>query len=337
MSIPSSSLLPEKTRRKRRKDIFNEDLFSSSSSPSTSNENEIVVFFEPKIRYENLFPKLQTNRCHFETVFMDHLLQTKKRSSDFSVSAPLEIELRLGCWNPVSGSFKVGISKPRMEEILESAFAWSKKHADKTQWKDWMQSRDAFYKLQNGMQVRTETCVSSDFKVSIRHVWKQKMYDSDFFENDSNGGRLSFNREVNISSIYNIPLIVVPDFVRIKQRKSLVWNESPTIQFRCDFTLSWHGKSFLEADAMQAIRNIPGYEVEFEIVSLSLDCVTEDTLCNFKRFVDEILHVQLPLHDWNVVQSKQVHYETSITSSSIVSSTATGSSSSGTRKRVRMD
>jgi hypothetical protein len=299
-------------KRKRRKDIHNESLFeptmstAASTEPITTTTTTPPVYFQPIFKSENLFMKL-SERQHFDTMFQDNLQQVQKR---FQISdAPLEIELRLGTWNPMNGNFKVGVSKDYMQNVMESAFAWSKKNNGV--WVDWSQSRDAFYKISNGMQIRTETSVSSDFKVNIKHIWKQKLFDSDFYENNNIGARLAYNREINISSIYNIPLIIIPDFVRLKQRKSLVWTEpSSNLQFHCDFTLSWHGKSFLEADAMQAIRNLPQYEIEFEISNVdNAQNITNTVLEKWKQFINEILHFQSPLDSWSVVQSKKITYE----------------------------
>jgi len=318
-------------KRKRRKDIHNPNLFETQSSssaslplitnspPSSSVPIPVPVHgpipvpvqcFHPLFTPENLFHIL-SDKPHFETVFQNHQQCLEKRfSSAINESdAPMEIELRLGTWNPMNGNFKVGVSKDTMQAIMESAFAWSKKNTTSV-WKDWSQSRDAFYKLTNGMQIRTETSISNDLKVSIQHVWKQKLYDSDFFEANNFGGRLSFSREVNISSIYNIPLIVFPDFVRIKQRKSLFYKDPVTQdELKIDFTLSWHGKSFLEADAMQAIRNNPNFEVEFEIKSKNdLNLQNSINIERWMNFINEILYFQNPMKTWTVVQSRKIQY-----------------------------
>lgn len=180
----------------------------------------------------------------------------------------IELEVRLGHWNPETGKFTAGVSRFFMEKtlsLLQSFAAWDRVV-------NWVEMQDFFYKDLKGQTIRTSVMYNEETQqIETRHLIKKNFEQHtiavDGSENPDIRVAVSVEQEVN-SNVVPIPEIVTPEFVRIKQRKSFIYTP-PDFQepiWRFDLTMSWCGVTKAEAEQKQRTE-APIYEIECECLS----------------------------------------------------------------------
>jgi len=201
--------------------------------------------------------------------------------------ASVEIEGRLG--RSTERGFEPDIGKEAFEAILGMLEAFPR-------WQQvmgWSETQDVYYTVDvapqysgyakaTKLQVRTTVGVDAQRKVSLQHTVKKRLKVVDMklrvrgeapcLLADSRASllpcgdaRMAVSLEQKIPS-GALPIAVVPDLVRIKQRKRFLLSslgvEKPA--FAIDATLVFSGKSKREAEQKQASGAEPTYEVEVE-------------------------------------------------------------------------
>lgn len=183
----------------------------------------------------------------------------------------LELEGRLGRWDEGTRRFEPGVSRYFMNRaltMLTSFDGWS-------QVTPWVETQDFYYKCQDGRRVRT-TVGFDETSDSLKrtHVVKTTVRKDTFLTSRSCEGdddmpdlRLSLAVEQPVSE-QSLPVMVQPQYVRIKQRKSFYYTPAGFTEamWVFDLTLSWHGDTKSEAENNQR-SSVPKYEIECECLS----------------------------------------------------------------------
>lgn len=184
----------------------------------------------------------------------------------------IEFEARMGRFDAAKSKFIPGVSRDFMNTCIERFETWDGWHSIE----DWKETCDTFFITDSGSQVRT-TCDFSPIKHSdnpkITHVEKRKIAQADFvtesdaYDDNTYDVRVALTKEItrDVDSYPNVK----PKFVRLKQRRSFIYNPSNVEEpcWRFDFTLSWSGKTTIECDKHQAADIGTCYEIEIECMN----------------------------------------------------------------------
>ena len=170
----------------------------------------------------------------------------------------MELEARLGSYDTATNSFKAGISRQKMDDIIQSMHESSFITGDA----EWSEEQDFFYKHQ-GRNLRTRVQFdSNNMEIISTTIEKKNIRHLDCITSyGDNDIRISLKNELPVTQS-NIPTAVNPDFVRIKQRKRF---RSENSKWAFDFTMSWSGRNKDEAELSQQT-NEPLFELECELV-----------------------------------------------------------------------
>lgn len=197
-------------------------------------------------------------------------------------NADMELEARLGRFDPLTGSFRPGVTREYMDvalQVFNACNAW----ANVTPWN---YSVDTTYvhggaqrrtSVAFGSETPTRTTLSSAKSPRIRHMVKERLVAVDHvtdrpgFESDADGAeaydvRVTLSRETAVDG--PTPVVVEPTCTRIKLRKSYFYKPVKAVSpfWRFDFTMAWTGTTSIEADRKQASGDTE-FEVEVECMN----------------------------------------------------------------------
>ena len=182
-------------------------------------------------------------------------LRKQIREQNRRSSLTHELEVRFGrmsegCWNQLLGSLN----------LFQS---WSSV-------KDWRETHDIFYCSENGETIRTTRSAGQDGKTLVlAHQKKTRIDEVNLHAfgcrilNDS--VRISLNTEELLNTEVldkTVPFSVQTTCVRIKRRKTFVWND-----WQFDITRSWSGVTLEEAQSAVATNQKPSLEFEIELIN----------------------------------------------------------------------
>jgi len=198
----------------------------------------------------------------------------------------LEIEVRLCTRNtlsPVASRYDSGVTKTLFEETLcrlESYKEWDTVS-------EWVETHDTFFAWQDrNTTVRSSVHYAGDETLDAVHIETARkelqgpVYVFAETQDSSLAVKLSLCREIRVETI-DMPTVVTPTHVRIKQRKSFRLLSSPdhlkssggggggggggNVAFRYDLSRVWSGRNSREADLRQRVSD-PIYEIEVELL-----------------------------------------------------------------------
>jgi hypothetical protein len=251
---------------------------SSSSSKTPSGSFEVLQEYAHLGEVVALFASAIAEACP--------LLQETSEED-----ASVEIEGRLGVLG--EGGFTANVGQQAfcsMLALLETCPQW--RHVT-----GWTETQDVFYTVDVApkfsgferaarLRVRTSVGLDAAKQLTLVHVTKRRLRTLDMrlrslgdprcLGADASGGggdqrlhrvdaRLSISLEQKIPA-EALPIAVVPEFVRIKQRKRFLLSsrgvEKPA--FAIDATVVYAGKTKTEAEQRQAAALDPSYELEVE-------------------------------------------------------------------------
>ena len=207
---------------------------------------------------------------------------------DADAAVKVEIEGRLGVAD--SNGFSSDIGKAAFCSILAALETYPRwKHVT-----GWVESQDVFYSVElspeicgydkpTKLQVRTSVGLDANKQLILVHILKRRLRSVtmqavplgsnatslDGVEQLSTPllARISVSIEQSLP-LHLLPVAVMPDFVRIKQRKRFLLNslgiEPPAFAF--DLTIVYSGTTKSEAEKRQATGAAASYEVEIEAI-----------------------------------------------------------------------
>lgn len=172
----------------------------------------------------------------------------------------VELEVRMG--RRAGGGFDSGVTRVQFARALERLDAY--KSWDKKTGSDWEHTMDVFYEI-SGSPVRTTVAYRKDFlkrgQLPRSHIIKTRVASVDGSCSALEGDvRFAVSTETDIP-VTSLPESIVPDFVRIKLRKSFTKGF-----WRYDLTQVWQGKDLVGAERSM-MTGRPRYELEAECLA----------------------------------------------------------------------
>lgn len=156
---------------------------------------------------------------------------------------------------------------------------------------EWAESHDAFFTVDDvPSEVRSSVSFDSDMlNMKCTNIAKVTVKSFEIAEELATEGcawRVHLSHE-NVIPADKLPDMILPDKVRIKQRKSFTYkNADATAVWKYDFTLSWTAPTKDEAQQMQFGDVEPEYEFEVELQyahpDLSDDYLTDSILAKLQ-------------------------------------------------------
>ncbi len=244
-----------------------------------------ATLFQPTLPdYLMKYPQIQFAVPRVHTL-LRHLAPVTDRK--YTQDGRFELEARFGTLSHDGRlTFQPGVSPEFMAQCLRSVGSFQEWHAIR----DWEETQDYYYELPphpedlrgQGILMRTSVAFrktgTDEAKIETEHVCKQVRDKQDFryVANHRVGAvappgtdiRVSLNYEEFVppdTAAVTIPPRVQPKYVRIKNRKSFIYQPTHATApiWSLDFTKSWSGPSRSEAELKQR-QNQTVYEIEVE-------------------------------------------------------------------------
>lgn len=203
----------------------------------------------------------------------------------------IELEARLGRFDRVKNAFVPGVSKEFMDSCIGIFTSWDgwaplprfKNGTEKSAKHSWRHMVDTFYQVpstssSDSITIRTTTTFDGD-EPNFIHCRKDKLAYVDLVS-EANEDLPSYSLDnvydVRVAASKEHPIhpsalppsvhITTPVFTRKKLRRSFFYKPLGASKafWRFDFTISWEGKTLIEADRNQAEDKNTRYEIEVE-------------------------------------------------------------------------
>jgi hypothetical protein len=173
----------------------------------------------------------------------------------------MELEARFGTCHP--GKFKTGVSREKMDEIIELMESCPAMTYDD----QWNEIQDVFFTHKNDhLRTRIEYD-SNTMSVTTTTIRKEQVRALDFKhvgrmarEDNQMDVRISLKNEVPLKPS-DIPTSVQPNLVRIKQQRHFKYKA-----FSFDFSMTWSGKDRNAAELSQ-MSDDACFEIECELIN----------------------------------------------------------------------
>ena len=179
----------------------------------------------------------------------------------------LELEARFGY--RVQNCFEPGVPRSMIDRVVEMMNTSSYVVADG----EWAEEQDFLY-TENGKKLRTRVNCSETMTVKAETIIKENIASATFNILDDTSAsqalRISLKKEEHVK---NVPLCVVTDCVRIKQRRRFTTSDG---LWAFDFAIAWSDKTKSLAEQKQA-QSDPVFEIECELINpqQALACHTD--------------------------------------------------------------
>jgi hypothetical protein len=194
--------------------------------------------------------KKQKTNC--DTELLNNLVQKVRENRC------LEFELRIG--KMIDGSFSSGVTSTLFEELYKDLTKCEEISKNET----WKETMDVFFN-HKGEEYRTRVSYpNNNMKIVSETIIKRKLDTANIKTSGKYNLRLNISEEEEVKD-GDIPILVEPTYVRLKQTISFFIMDNQTKKWSIDLSKSWGAKTRTQVEEKQH-NETPKYEIECELV-----------------------------------------------------------------------